>query len=113
MIRWDKRRRLLAWAAASAILAAGDLLRAGPGWTDHGPGVPIQQHAPHSADESAIVCLVRTVAEGWERKDVDLLASAYAPDAVQRAWNDPGKMAVISRPAAAPAADPPDQGAPS
>lgn len=64
----------------------------GMAWADHGPGVPIRRYAPRNADEAAIVRLIRTVGEGWERKDVDLLASAYAPDAVQRAWNDPARM---------------------
>lgn len=64
----------------------------GMAWADHGPGVPIQQYAPRNADEAAIIRLIRAVGEGWERRDVELLASAYAPDAVQRAWNDPGRM---------------------
>ncbi len=63
----------------------------GMAWGDHGPGVPIQQYAPQNADEAAIVRLIRTVGEGWERRDVALITSAYAPDAVQRAWNDPSK----------------------
>ncbi len=63
----------------------------GIGWADHGTGVPIREYAPRNADEAAIVRLIRTVGEGWERRDVDLVMSAYTPDAVQRAWNDPGK----------------------
>ena len=63
-----------------------------PGWADHGPGTPVTAYAPRNPDEAAIVRLIRTVGEGWERKDVDLILSAYAPDAVQRAWNDPARV---------------------
>lgn len=59
---------------------------------DHGPGVPIDHYVSRDQDEEAIVRLIRTVGKGWERKDVDAVMSAYAPDAVQRAWNDPNRM---------------------
>jgi len=59
---------------------------------DHGLGVPVSRYVARNADEVAIVKLIRTVAQGWERKDVDMIMSAYAPDAVQRAWNDPKTM---------------------
>jgi hypothetical protein len=36
--------------------------------------------------------LIRTVAQGWERKDVDLIMSAYGSEALQRAWNNPTVM---------------------
>src|SRR5262249_39362745 len=39
-----------------------------------------------------IIQLIRTVGEGWARKDVDHIMSAYGPDATQRAWNDPNVM---------------------
>jgi hypothetical protein len=61
-------------------------------WADHGPGIPIRQYAPRTADEAAIVRLILTVAEGWEGNEVDRIMSAYAPDAAQRAWNDPARM---------------------
>ncbi len=75
--------------ALGFLVGSGDL---GMAWADHGPGVPIREYGPRNADEATIVRLIRTVGEGWERKDVDLLASPYASDAVQRAWNDPTKM---------------------
>jgi hypothetical protein len=59
---------------------------------DHGPGVPIDHYVPQDQDEEAIVRLIRTVGMGWERKEVDAVMEAYAPDAVQRAWNDPTRM---------------------
>lgn len=61
-------------------------------WADHGPGVPITQYAPRNQDEAEIVHLIRTVAQGWERKDVDLIMSAYGTEALQRAWNNPNIM---------------------
>ncbi len=76
------------WALGFFVGSVG----VGMAWADHGPGVPIREYAPRNADEAAIVRLIRTVGEGWERRDVELIMSAYAPDAVQRAWNDPGKM---------------------
>ncbi|MGH7319371.1 MAG: hypothetical protein ACRELA_07060 [Candidatus Rokuibacteriota bacterium] len=66
------------------------------GWADHGSGVPIREYRPRSDDEAAIVRLIHTVAEGWERKDVDLITSAYAPDALQRAWNEPTRMVDVA-----------------
>jgi Domain of unknown function (DUF4440) len=62
------------------------------GSADHTTGVRARDYVPRSRDEAAIVRLVRAVGEGWERKDVDQILSAYAPDAVQRAWNDPARM---------------------
>jgi hypothetical protein len=61
-------------------------------WADHGAGVPIAQYASRNQDEAEIVRLIRTVGQGWERKDIDLIMSAYGPDALQRAWNNPGVM---------------------
>lgn len=61
-------------------------------WADHGVGVPIAQYAPRNQNEAEIVRLIRTVGQGWERKDIDLVMSAYGPDAVQRAWNNPTAM---------------------
>src|SRR5574341_2394709 len=93
-VRGDSGMRLQALLGAVGLslgLFAGSS-GGGIGWADHGPGVPIRAYAPRNADEAAIVRLIRTVGDGWERKDVELAMSAYAPDAVQRAWNDPGRM---------------------
>jgi hypothetical protein len=84
--------RFLVGIAAGAIWLSGDVLVAACARADHGPGVPIGEYAPRNADEAAIVQLIRTVGEGWERQDVDLVVSAYAADAAQRAWNDPARM---------------------
>jgi len=59
---------------------------------DHGPGVPIRSYRPRNADEAAILGLIRTVAEGWEQKDVERILSVYAPGAEQRAWNEAARM---------------------
>jgi hypothetical protein len=59
---------------------------------EHGIGVRARDYAPRDRDEAAIVRLIRTVGEGWERKDIDQILSAYAPDAVQKAWNEPARM---------------------
>ena len=61
-------------------------------WADHGIGVPVAQYEPRNQDEAEIVRLIRTVGQGWERKDIDQVMSAYAPDALQRAWNKPKVM---------------------
>jgi hypothetical protein len=61
-------------------------------WADHGPGVPIRQYAPRTTDEAAIVRLILSVAEGWERKEVDRIMSVYAADAVQRAWHESSQI---------------------
>jgi hypothetical protein len=61
-------------------------------WADHGVGVPIAQYTPRNQNEAEIVRLIRTVGQGWESKDIDLVMSAYGPDAVQRAWNNPTAM---------------------
>lgn len=76
----------------AVLLAAGAIVVVGPAWAEHGPGVPVREYLPHNADEAALVRLIRTVAEGWEAKNVELILSAYAPDALQRAWNDPKRM---------------------
>lgn len=57
-------------------------------WADHGSGTPITNYTPRNQDEAEIISLIRTVAQGWERKDVDLIMSAYGSEAVQRAWNN-------------------------
>jgi hypothetical protein len=62
------------------------------GSAEHTTGVPVRDYVPKGRDEAAIVRLVRTVAEGWERRNVEQILSAYAPDAVQRAWNEPARM---------------------
>jgi hypothetical protein len=59
---------------------------------DHGIGVLASKYVPRNDDETAIVRLIRTVGEGWERKNVDQIMSAYAPDATQRAWDNPKVM---------------------
>lgn len=61
-------------------------------WADHGAGVPIAQYTSRNQDEAEIVRLIRTVARGWESRDIDLVMSAYGPDALQRAWNNPTVM---------------------
>jgi hypothetical protein len=81
--------------AAAAILAALVLSQLPGGQTasaDHGVGVPLKDYVPRTPDEAEIVRLIGTVAAGWESKNVDLILSAYAPDAVQRAWHDPTTM---------------------
>jgi hypothetical protein len=62
------------------------------GSAEHTTGVRVRDYVPRSRDEAAILRLVRAVAEGWERKDVEQILAAYAPDAVQRAWNDSARM---------------------
>jgi hypothetical protein len=57
-------------------------------WADHGLGVPIGNYTARNRDEAEMIGLIRTVAQGWERKDVDMIMSAYGSEAVQRAWND-------------------------
>lgn len=79
-------------AIVLATLILGLLAAASCGWADHGPGVPVRMYAPRNADEAEIVGLIRTVAEGWMQKNADLILSAYAPDAVQRGWNEPTSM---------------------
>lgn len=59
---------------------------------DQGPGVPIARYMPQTQDEAQIIELIRTVARGWETKNVDLIMSAYSRDALQRAWNNPEIM---------------------
>ena len=62
------------------------------GSADHGPGILVDRYVPRNKDEAAILRLIWTVGEGWESKNVDQIMSAYAPDATQRAWNDPTIM---------------------
>ena len=68
------------------------LLCVNPVSADHGSGTFVGRYVPRDKDEAAIVNLIRTVGEGWETRNVDRIMSAYAPDAVQRAWNDPNVM---------------------
>lgn len=77
---------------AFLVSFAVSLLFPAPAWPDHGIGVLAARYAPRNQNEAAIVHLIRTVGEGWERKDVDQIMSAYAPDATQRAWDDPAVM---------------------
>jgi SnoaL-like domain len=84
--------RDVAAALVSGCSLLAGVVAGGVAWADHGPGVPIARYVPRSNDEAAIVQLIRAVARGWESKDADLVMSAYAPDAVQRAWNDPARM---------------------
>ncbi len=86
------RRRLIGGMAVGAVWFLAGCIGASGARADHGLGVPVREYTPRNADEAAIVRLIRTVGEGWERRDVDLVTSAYAPDAVQRAWNDPARM---------------------
>lgn len=82
-------------AAAATFLIAlvlSPLLGWGTASADHGVGVPVKDYVPRTRDEAEIVRLIETVAAGWEGKNVDLILTAYAADAVQRAWNDPTRM---------------------
>ena len=73
----------LAIGIPATIVAASTSIRAAQGL-----GVPIAKYAPQNQDEAAIIGLIRTVARGWERKDVALIMSAYGFEAVQRSWNN-------------------------
>lgn len=88
----ESLNRGVRWGLTIALSILSGLTASDIGWAGHGPGVPIAAYVPRNGDETAIVQLIRRVAQGWERKDVDLTMSAYAPDAVQRAWNDPSQM---------------------
>ncbi|MBI2878343.1 MAG: DUF4440 domain-containing protein [Candidatus Rokubacteria bacterium] len=77
---------------ALAVFVLAHLWFVHPGWADHGIGVPASRYVARNDDEAAIVRLIRTVGEGWERKDADRIMSAYAPDATQRAWDNPDVM---------------------
>ena len=68
------------------------LVNVSVGSADDGPGVPVSQYVSRNSDEASIIQLIRTVGEGWARKDIDHIMSAYGPDAIQRAWNDPNVM---------------------
>jgi ketosteroid isomerase-like protein len=83
-------------AAVAGCALLGGVVAGGTTWADHGPGLPIARYVPRNADEAAIMQLIRTVARGWEAKDADVIMSAYAPDALQRAWNDPARMIGVS-----------------
>jgi len=87
-----KRRLAFETAAATILLLSAVVFAPKPTWADHGPGVSIARYAPRDQDEAEIVRLIRTVGQGWERMDIDLVMSAYAPDARQRAWNNPTVM---------------------
>lgn len=78
--------------SARAVFLAAGLLFVNPAGADHGIGMLASDYVPRNEDEAAIVRLIRTVGEGWERKDVDQIMSAYAPDATQRAWDNPDVM---------------------
>jgi hypothetical protein len=82
--------RVFATTSTAAILVL--TFAVVPSSGDHGAGVLVRDYMPRNDAEAAIVRLVRTVTEGWERKDVDLILSAYAHDAVQRAGHEPGRM---------------------
>jgi hypothetical protein len=79
-------------ASGVCLFLAATLLFVNPAGADHGIGILASGYVPRNADEAAIVRLIRTVGEGWERKDVDQIMSAYAPDATQRAWDNPDVM---------------------
>src|SRR5262245_59765417 len=74
------------------VLSVVVLVNVSVGSADDGPGVPVSQYVSQNSDEASIIHLIRTVGEGWARKDVDHIMSAYGPDATQRAWNDPNVM---------------------
>jgi hypothetical protein len=78
--------------SARAVFVAASLLVVNPAGADHGIGILASEYVPRNADEAAIILLIRTVGEGWERKDVDQIMSAYAPDATQRTWDNPTVM---------------------
>ncbi len=83
--------RIVPVAALVVALALGPIAMT-TGSAEHATGVRARDYVPKGQDEAAIVRLVRTVGEGWERKDIEQILSAYAPDAVQRAWNEPARM---------------------
>ena len=85
-------RRKCSIAVVSAVLISGLIAPPSRGWADHGPGIPAHKYVPRNVDETEIIRLIRTVADGWVHKNADLILSAYAPDAVQRAWNEPTRM---------------------
>lgn len=75
----------VAAATTIATLVLSLLLGWGTASADHGAVIPVRDYVPRTRDEAEIVRLIRTVAAGWQRKNVDLILSAYAADAVQRA----------------------------
>jgi hypothetical protein len=79
----------IAIGIASFIMIAASSMHVS---ADREPGVPIAKYVPRNHHEAEIVGLIRTVARGWETKDVDLIMSAYRSDAVQRSWSHPDVM---------------------
>jgi hypothetical protein len=88
----DSRMLITRSVAVAAATIFGLVLGVVPASGDHGVGTPAREYVPRNDAEAAIVRLILTVAEGWERKDIERILSAYAPDAVQRAWNAPERM---------------------
>jgi len=86
------KRLLPARMVKIAVLSTLLMFGSKTAWADHGAGVPIAQYAPRNQNEAEIVRLIRTVGQGWEGRNIDLVMSAYAPDALQRAWNNPNVM---------------------
>jgi Putative lumazine-binding len=84
-------RKIISPAALGVAVIVG-AIGMNDGRAEHGPGVRVRDYAPRGRDEAAIIRLIRTVTEGWERRDAKKILSAYAPDAVQRAWNEPARM---------------------
>ena len=80
------------WREFATISVLAVLVAVGAASGDHGAGVLLRDYTPRNDAEAANLRVVRTVAEGWERRDVELILSAYAPDAVQRAWHEPDRM---------------------
>lgn len=87
-----KKRRACETMAMAGVILSTLAFASNAVWADHGPGVPIAKYVPRNKDEAEIVRLIRTVAQGWEQKDVELIMSAYGTDALQRAWNRPDVM---------------------
>lgn len=88
-------RNITSLAALGVALTLG-ALGMNDGSAEHATGVRVRDYVPKGRDEAAIIRLTRTVAEGWEQRDVERILSAYAPDAVQRAWNEPARMIDIA-----------------
>ncbi len=94
MRKRNKMKRHLAFEmiVIRILLLSALVFAANTTWADHGTGILITQYTPRNQAEGEIVRLIRTVAQGWERKDVDLIMSAYGLEALQRAWNNPDVM---------------------
>ena len=67
------------WREFATISVLAVLVAVGAASGDHGAGVLLRDYTPRND-------------EGWERRDVELILSVYAPDAVQRAWHEPDRM---------------------